>query len=99
MLANFHTHTVFCDGKNTQEEIIKAAIEKGFCSIGFSGHEYTDFDLRYCMKDTDGYLAEIHRLKEKYKDKIKIHIGFEMEYFPEYFDKMYAYVKELGADK
>ena len=30
MKANYHTHTVFCDGKNTPEEIILAAIEKGF---------------------------------------------------------------------
>ena len=28
MLANFHTHSVFCDGKNTPEEIVKAAIQK-----------------------------------------------------------------------
>lgn len=81
MLANFHTHTVFCDGKNTPQEIVKAAIEKGFSSIGFSGHGYTDFDLRYCMKDTDGYIAEIRSLKEKYKDKIQVYIGVEEDAF------------------
>ena len=67
MIANFHTHTSFCDGKNTPEEIIKAAINKGFSAIGFSGHGYTDFDLRYCMKNTDEYIKEITQLKEKYK--------------------------------
>ena len=67
MIANFHTHTSFCDGKNTPEEIIKAAINKGFSAIGFSGHGYTDFDLRYCMKNTYEYIKEITRLKEKYK--------------------------------
>ena len=68
MLANFHTHSTFCDGKNTVEEVALAAIEKGFCAIGFSGHGYTDYDLRYCMKNTDGYIAEIKNLKEKYYD-------------------------------
>ena len=63
MLANYHTHTSFCDGKNTPEEIVLYAIEKGFTSIGFSGHGYTPFDLRYCMKDTEGYIKEISRLK------------------------------------
>lgn len=53
MLANFHTHSTFCDGKNTPEEIVLAALEKGFVSIGFSSHGYTPYDLRYCMKDTE----------------------------------------------
>ncbi len=38
MIANFHTHTVFCDGRNTPEEVVLSAIEKGFSAIGFSGH-------------------------------------------------------------
>jgi len=77
MLFNFHTHTNYCDGKNTAEEIIQEAIERGFCSLGFSSHSYTDFDLRYCMKDTEGYIAEINALKEKYKNKIQIYLGTE----------------------
>ena len=77
MLANFHTHTVFCDGNNTAEEVVKSAIEKGFSAIGFSGHGYTEFDLRYCMKNTEGYIAEIKWLKEEYKNKIQIYLGIE----------------------
>ena len=37
-VADFHMHTVFCDGKNTPEEILEKAIELGFDSIGFSSH-------------------------------------------------------------
>ena len=81
MLANFHTHTTFCDGKNTPEEVVVAAINKGFDTIGFSGHGYTAFDLRYCMKDTDGYVSEINRLKEKYFNDIKIYLGVEEDAF------------------
>ena len=81
MLANFHTHTVFCDGKNTPEEIVISAIEKGFRTIGFSGHGYTPFDLRYCMKDTDGYVAEISRLKMAYGKDIEILLGVEEDAF------------------
>ena len=80
MLSNFHTHTVFCDGDNTPEEVVLSAIDKGLSAIGFSGHGYTDFDLRYCMTETDKYIAEVKRLKEKYKDKIDIETGFEFEY-------------------
>ena len=28
MLSNYHTHTTFCDGKNTAEEVVLSAIEK-----------------------------------------------------------------------
>ncbi|MBR5500814.1 MAG: histidinol-phosphatase [Clostridia bacterium] len=81
MIGNFHTHTTFCDGKNTPEEIVLAAIEKGFSAIGFSGHGYTEFDLRYCMKDTAGYVREIRRLQEKYKNKIQVYLGIEEDAF------------------
>lgn len=81
MLANFHTHSIFCDGKNTPKEIVESAIEKGFDAIGFSGHGYTPFDLRYCMKDVPSYIAEIKRLKEEYKDKIEVYLGVEEDAF------------------
>ena len=81
MIANFHTHSSFCDGNNTPEEIINAAIEKGFSAIGFSGHGYTGFDLSYCMKNTDEYIKEINALKEKYKDDIQIYLGIEEDIF------------------
>ena len=81
MLANYHTHSTFCDGKNTPEEIVVAAIEKGFASLGFSGHAYTPFDVRYCMKDTDSYVREIKRLKEKYRKDIQIYLGVEEDAF------------------
>ena len=81
IISNLHTHSTFCDGRNTPEEIVLAAIDKGFSSIGFSSHGYTPYDLRYCMKDTEGYIAEIRRLKGKYHDKIKILLGIEEDAF------------------
>lgn len=77
MLSNLHTHTSFCDGKNTPEEMVLSAIEKGFCSLGFSGHSHTLFDTSYCMTDTKGYIAEIARIKENYKNDIEIYSGVE----------------------
>ena len=77
MIGNFHIHTTFCDGKNTPEEIVQAALAKGFSAIGFSGHGLTPFDLRYCMKDTAAYIAEIQRLKSVYRQKIEIYLGIE----------------------
>jgi len=90
MIGNYHTHTSFCDGKNTPEEMVLFAIEKGFSAIGFSGHGYTPFDLRYCMKDTTGYIKEITRLKNKYHNKIEIYCGVE--------EDAYSYVNRGSFD-
>ena len=81
MKASFHTHTTFCDGKQTPEEIVRFAIDNDFSAIGLSGHGYTPFDLRYCMKDTDGYITEVVRVKEQYRDAIDVFLGVEEDCF------------------
>ncbi len=76
---NFHTHSTYCDGKNAPEEMVKAAIEKGFTALGFSGHSHLDFDCGWCMtaEGTKEYISVVHALKEKYADKINIYCGTE----------------------
>ena len=67
--ADFHMHTNLCDGKNTPEEMVIAAIDIGLKHMGFSGH----FDPENGVHmETEEYLKEIKRIKEKYKDKIDI---------------------------
>jgi len=94
MIANFHTHITFCDGKHTPEEIILAALEKGFSAIGFSGHGYTAFDVRYCMKAGADvpFRAEVRRLQKLYGDKIKIHLGSEEDAFRPVNRSDYEYI-------
>lgn len=79
MLTNLHTHCTYCDGKSTAEEVVLSAIEKGFDSLGFSSHGFTDFDQRFCLKDYDCYISALSALREKYKEKITIYIGVEEE--------------------
>lgn len=81
MLQNLHTHTLFCDGKDTPEEMIETAIERGFDSLGFSSHAMTDKHSRIEMRDVPGYVSTVSALKEKYKDKIKIFLGIELDYY------------------
>lgn len=35
---SYHVHSQFCDGRSTAEEMVLAAIARGFDSIGFSSH-------------------------------------------------------------
>ena len=36
MKINLHSHTTFCDGKNSAEEMVVSAIDHGFDVFGFS---------------------------------------------------------------
>ncbi len=81
MLQNLHTHTTFCDGRDTPEEMVNHAIGLGFDSLGFSGHARTRFFEDYETRDMDGYIAEIKRLQTEYADKIEILLGVEMDYY------------------
>ena len=79
--ANAHTHTTWCDGKNTTEEMVLAAIDAGFSCLGFSGHSYTWFDESYAMSQegTKIYRQEVMALREKYRDRIHIALGVEWD--------------------
>ena len=89
--CNFHTHSQFCDGKNTAEEMVLAAIEKGFDVLGFSSHclhplnpeFYKPVDSLWHLpaENIKSYTEEIARLKEKYAGKIQLYLGFEADYF------------------
>ena len=78
---NYHTHTYYCDGKNSPEEMVLKAIELGFNILGFSGHGHTNRDSSYCMsfEKTKKYIEDITFLKEKYKEKILILCGIEQD--------------------
>lgn len=100
MLSNLHTHSTFCDGKDSVEEIVKEAINKGFDSIGFSGHGHMTIDQSYCMRETDKYIAEVKRVKDLYKNEIQVYLGIEEDgYCPvkrnnfEYLIGSFHYIK------
>lgn len=78
LLANFHTHSTFCDGKDSAEDMVREAIRKGFLHLGMSGHADTWFDPDYRI-DMKGYFTEIRRLREVYKDQIEILVGTELD--------------------
>lgn len=78
---NLHTHSSFSDGASSPEELALSAIDKGFTGLGFSEHAYTPYDTDCCIKESKipEYLAEIARLKQKYKGRFEIFVGFECD--------------------
>ena len=104
MYANYHTHTYRCGhASGTEEEYIKIAIANGIKIMGFSDHvpfafeNGNEYPWHVKTKDAEDYVKTLSALREKYKDKIEIYIGFEMEYIDKHFDDMLKYVKSLGA--
>jgi histidinol-phosphatase (PHP family) len=80
---NLHTHTTYCDGVLPPEDMIKAAINKGCTSIGFSEHSYVPFDIYYSMSldKSREYISELRALREKYDGVIEVLIGLERDYY------------------
>lgn len=83
-LTNLHTHTVYCDGKCSVTDMIEAAIDKGFESVGISTHGPVPFETDWNISNmnVEKYIDEVNQLKEKYKNKIKVYLGMEMDYIP-----------------
>lgn len=88
---NYHSHTYRCkhaDLDFTDEQYVKDYIKMGFKKIAFTDHcpqknyidKRTKMRMKYSQKGE--YLDSIKRLKEKYKDKIEIETGYEVEYLP-----------------
>lgn len=91
---NLHTHSTFSDGKNSIDEMVKAAIDRGFCAIGMSDHSYTACDESYCMKPAQypEYLAQIKKAKETYQGQIEVFIGMELDYFSDVDRSLFDYI-------
>ena len=96
MIVDLHNHTPLCN--HAQGEIndyIEAAIKRGTSYFGFSDHAPMDFDPEYRMQfsDMQSYERDILNAKEKYKDKIEILLGYEVDYLKNHMDE-----RVLNAD-
>ena len=92
--CNLHTHTNFCDGDHTPEEVVQSAVSLGMECLGFSGHSYTAFETSYCMSQegTERYRKEIARLKDEYREQIRILCGIEQDFYAAEPAKGYDYI-------
>lgn len=83
ILSTPHAHTTYCDGRNTAEEMVLAAIEKGFISLGFSEHGPQNFDNSAAIKPAAllAYISEVRALSSKYACMLRIHLGIERDFY------------------
>lgn len=98
-LYNFHSHTQFCDGRDSMESIVLSAIEHKFTHLGFSPHSPVPIasPCNILSEDVNKYFDELFRLKQKYGDKIKLYRSFEVDYLNDWGPSN-EYFKGLGLD-
>lgn len=75
LLADYHTHTVYSHGKNTIEENVAAAYEKGLSQIAITDHGFNHAVFPVKRDELESQRKEIKEIKDKYP--IDILLGVE----------------------
>lgn len=98
-MRDLHVHTVFSDGQNTPEELVRHALKIGMDCIGFSDHSHSpQLDgERWTMPlgRKAEYIREIDRLKKEYAGRITVLCGVEQDLYSDASPEGFDYV--LGA--
>ncbi len=103
MKANYHTHHHLCNHAiGNTEDYVKEALKIGLVELGMSDHapntRIKDKGVRMKPDEFKVYLEDIEAAQKKYKGKIKILKGLEVEYFYEredYFELLRKHVDYL----
>ena len=105
LTSNFHTHTALCrHAKGEPKEYVECAIKSGLKKLGFADHAPYIFKsgyrsgIRMSLSDTENYVKTVLDLKNEYRKDIKIYLGFEMEYFPRYFDETFKFLSGFSPE-
>lgn len=80
--ANYHTHSLYCDGKSTLEEHVREAEKCGLLQLGFSSHSSVPFENNFAISEEriPEYIKEIEQLQQK--TNIKLLKSLECEFVP-----------------
>lgn len=105
MKTNYHTHTYRCGHAEPDERAyIECAIRAGFDVLGFADHspqiypEGYSSGIRMSPEGTAEYVSTLAALKEEYRDRIELCIGFETEYYPSLFQKLLTHLEPFPYD-
>ena len=106
MYASYHNHTWRCGhASGTEREYIEEAIAGGFTIFGFSDHTPYLYDGPYYPEgqkmhpeQMGDYIETCLALKKEYARDITIHIGLEVEYYPDYFGRLMEFLADYPLD-
>ena len=102
---SMHNHTTRCGHATDSERMyIENAIQNGMKVLGFADHAPYIFDppyksgLRMAPEKAEDYVKTILDLKREYKNDIEIHLGFEAEYYPRYFERFLKFIGQFPIE-
>ena len=91
---NYHMHTARCGHAiGTDRQYIEQSIQAGYETVGFSDHTPYPFTngyrsrTRMACKQLDDYVESVLRLQRTYRSDLRILLGLEVEYYPEFFSE------------
>ncbi|MCL2196403.1 MAG: histidinol-phosphatase [Treponema sp.] len=104
LFCSIHTHTFFCDGKDDIETMCRAAYEKNLYSIGFSAHApiekqigaHSDWNLK--DERVGEYVSEVLAARKRWQGKIKVFLGYEVDYIKGRRSPLDSDITELNLD-
>lgn len=99
--SDYHMHCSFsADSDSPMESMIEQSIARGLTSICFTDHQ--DWDIQYIDMDftfdTEAYLPEFFRCREKYRDQIQVLLGVELGLQPHLRDRIRDYIAKYPFD-
>lgn len=105
MIANYHAHTTRCNhATGTMQEFVESGIRRGLKIFGFSDHtphyfpgDYYTF-MRMRPHELPEYCMDVRRLQRQYQDRIRIHAGLEVEYYPALWNQLLSRAQDLGIE-
>jgi histidinol-phosphatase (PHP family) len=90
--TSYHTHNRYCDGKGEIADYAAAAAAAGLEALGVTSHSPLPFPDPYTMRPEDlpAYLEDVRRVRAAYAGRLRVHLGLEFDYLPEYAEAMWA---------
>lgn len=113
MKRDGHSHTHYClhGSQEETEKYIIRAIEKGFQQYSVTEHlplpesflkslpypdeERNTFQIK--DNDLDGYVKDMLFLQKKYRDRLEIKVGLEIDFLPEQISYTQSVLREYGS--
>lgn len=101
-MVNLHTHTVRCGhASGSDREYIESVLKAGFREIGFSDHApflTSDGKFGFDFAKAEDYFTSLRKLRDEYRDRITIHIGYETEYHRGHWAETERWFTDLGCE-
>ncbi len=98
---NFHSHTQFCDGRDTVASIAAAAVASGFEHFGFSPHSPVPIQSPCNMsaESVGAFRAEVNAANEMaHGTTTKFYVGMEIDFLGKEWGPHTAYFTDLNLD-